>query len=182
MASLRRWSTFTSWMRKPDAVATVVSADFANWPKRRCESIASSLGVHRFDSPNGCDTRRVVCPFRSCPCGNFEFGPDVFGDLRDVVVDKMSNTVMRNATQFCPVAQCGNRWFAVPRKDSAFAQTDDVRKRRREGRSRVHTQGGASKHAALSEDQMATRRGITSGSVVMAAGKGCSTACLGLMP
>ena len=58
---------------------------------------------------------------------HFEPGADVRRDLRRVVIDEVTDAVMRDAPELGPVAErCDGRFFVL-RENPAAAQADDVR-------------------------------------------------------
>ena len=58
---------------------------------------------------------------------HFEPGANVCRDLRRVVIDKVTDAVMRDASQLGPVAERRDGGFFVLRENPAAAQADDVR-------------------------------------------------------
>ena len=58
---------------------------------------------------------------------HFESGADVRRDLRRVVVDEVTDAVMRDAPQLGLVAERRDGGFFVLRENPAVTQTDDVR-------------------------------------------------------
>ena len=57
---------------------------------------------------------------------HLQLGSNVNRDFGRIVVNKMSNAMVRNAPEFCPATQCANGGFFVFGKDSATAEPDNV--------------------------------------------------------
>ena len=86
----------------------------------------------------------------SAPRRHLEPGADVRRYLGCVVIDEMTDSMMRDAPQLGPVAQGGDGGFLVLGENPAAAQADDVRESvfcggRELG---IHTPGCRSTHAA----------------------------------
>ena len=79
---------------------------------------------------------------------DFEFGADVDRDLGRVVVDEMTETVMRDAAELGPLAEGADRGLFAVRKNAAGPEADDIDQLRRDESSgsggRVHAAGTVS--------------------------------------
>jgi len=69
-----------------------------------------------------------VCGARSLsPSRHLQFGADVDRDFGRIVVNKVSDAVMWDASELCPCPEGSNRGLLAGRKYPALAKADDVR-------------------------------------------------------
>ena len=83
--------------------------------KRKCRAGMNRSGV-TFGRGGDSSTRR-----------HFELGANARRDLRRVVIDEVTDAVMRDAPQLGPVAERGDGGLFVFRENPAATQADDVR-------------------------------------------------------
>jgi hypothetical protein len=69
---------------------------------------------------------RALARFRALPRRNEEFCSYMSRDFQHIVIDEMSEAMIGDATQFCPLAQGANGRFATSRENSTVLQADYI--------------------------------------------------------
>ena len=95
------------------------------------------------------------------PRRNFELRADVDRDLGRVVVNEMTETVMRDAAELGPLAEGADRGLFAVRENAAGAEADDVDQLRSDESSgnggRVHAAGAVSARELLHKSERMLR-------------------------